>query len=98
MIKSHLLYQLSYAPGTSRESLRKSRSFSKAPPRCPAADAIFPGLFRPCADSEKAAGFRRLFLHFANLRRFGAALRSKPLGGASAVMVVAVVVVMIPVM
>jgi hypothetical protein len=30
MIKSHLLYQLSYAPGTGPESLRKRASFSKA--------------------------------------------------------------------
>jgi hypothetical protein len=36
MIKSHLLYQLSYAPGTGPESLHKKASFSKAPPRCPA--------------------------------------------------------------
>jgi hypothetical protein len=36
MIKSHLLYQLSYAPGTGRESLHKRASFSKAIPRCPA--------------------------------------------------------------
>src|SRR6267378_7137065 len=36
MIKSHLLYQLSYAPGTGPESLRKRASFSKATPRCPA--------------------------------------------------------------
>jgi hypothetical protein len=32
MIKSHLLYQLSYAPGTGPESLRKRPSFSKATP------------------------------------------------------------------
>ena len=37
LIKSQLLYQLSYAPGTSvQESLRKSRSCSKASRRCPA--------------------------------------------------------------
>ena|SRR5579863_993398 len=42
MIKSHLLYQLSYAPGTGPESLRKRASFSKATPRCPAAGEVFP--------------------------------------------------------
>ena len=42
LIKSQLLYQLSYAPGTGvQESLRKSRSFSKAPPRCPAKERQF---------------------------------------------------------
>jgi hypothetical protein len=30
LIKSQLLYQLSYAPGTGPESLRKRASFSKA--------------------------------------------------------------------
>src|SRR5260370_40822783 len=44
MIKSHLLYQLSYAPGTGPESLRKSASFSKATPRCPANRRGFPAL------------------------------------------------------
>src|SRR3984885_13100076 len=44
MIKSHLLYQLSYAPGTGPESLRKRASFSKATPRCPASRWGFPGL------------------------------------------------------
>src|SRR6266436_4979695 len=43
MIKSHLLYQLSYAPGTGPESLRKRASFSKATPRCPANRPGFPG-------------------------------------------------------
>jgi hypothetical protein len=43
MIKSHLLYQLSYAPGTGPESLRKRASFSKAIPRCPAREWSFPG-------------------------------------------------------
>src|SRR5258708_9365599 len=43
MIKSHLLYQLSYAPGTGPESLRKRASFSKATPRCPAKRRGFPG-------------------------------------------------------
>src|ERR1700716_1219174 len=43
MIKSHLLYQLSYAPGTGPESLRKRASFSKATLRCPAKQRGFPG-------------------------------------------------------
>src|SRR5665213_2098378 len=43
MIKSHLLYQLSYAPGTGPESLRKRASFSKATPRCPASRRSIPG-------------------------------------------------------
>src|SRR5258708_32899119 len=43
MIKSHLLYQLSYAPGTGPESLRKRASFSKAIWRCPANRRGFPG-------------------------------------------------------
>ena len=45
MIKSHLLYQLSYAPGTGPESLRKRASFSKATPRCPANVRDIPWLF-----------------------------------------------------
>ena len=36
LIKSQLLYQLSYAPATGPESLRKRASFSKVTPRCPA--------------------------------------------------------------
>src|SRR5579862_7029519 len=37
LIKSQLLYQLSYAPGTVRKGAnRKRASFSKATPRCPA--------------------------------------------------------------
>ena len=36
MIKSHLLYQLSYAPGLGPENLLKRASFSKAIPVCPA--------------------------------------------------------------
>src|SRR5258707_2797030 len=43
LIKSQLLYQLSYAPGTGPESLRESASFSKATPRCPANRRDFPG-------------------------------------------------------
>src|ERR1700738_2853274 len=49
MIKSHLLYQLSYAPGTGPESLRKRASFSKATPRCPANRQ---GFSRPSARLE----------------------------------------------
>src|SRR6202022_3809721 len=45
MIKSHLLYQLSYAPGTGPEGLRKRASFSKATPRCPAREQDIPQLF-----------------------------------------------------
>jgi hypothetical protein len=56
MIKSHLLYQLSYAPGTGRESLRKRASFSKATPQCPANRQGFPGRWQ----IEKAAGIQRL--------------------------------------
>src|ERR1700720_4912477 len=47
MIKSHLLYQLSYAPGTGPESLRKRASFSKATPRCPANRRVFPAIGTP---------------------------------------------------
>jgi hypothetical protein len=64
MIKSHLLYQLSYAPGTGPESLRKRASFSKAPPRCPASRRNIPRPFQRGAGGKKAAGFRRLFMHF----------------------------------
>src|SRR4051812_37929876 len=43
MIKSHLLYQLSYAPGAKRpgKAFVKSRSFSKATPHCPAKPGHF---------------------------------------------------------
>ena len=48
LIKSQLLYQLSYAPGTGPEKgHRKSGSFSKATFRCPARLWAFPGLRRP---------------------------------------------------
>src|SRR6202790_4623193 len=69
MIKSHLLYQLSYAPGTGPESLRKRASFSKATLRCPANAGGFPCPVEGSYMSEKPAGFRRLFLPFRALQR-----------------------------
>src|ERR1700719_4570213 len=57
MIKSHLLYQLSYAPETGRESLRKRASFSKASPRCPASRCGIPGLSASPGKIKKAAEF-----------------------------------------
>jgi hypothetical protein len=48
LIKSQLLYQLSYAPGTGPEKTRYKRaSFSKATLRCPANLWDFPGPGRP---------------------------------------------------
>src|SRR6202790_5327592 len=50
LIKSQLLYQLSYAPGTGPESLRKRASFSKATPRCPANRRGIPRPSAPLAE------------------------------------------------
>jgi hypothetical protein len=61
LIKSQLLYQLSYAPGTDPESLRKRASFSKATPRCPANRQRFSRTRAPGPSWRNAAGFRRLF-------------------------------------
>jgi hypothetical protein len=48
LIKSQLLYQLSYAPGTGPEKGRYRRaSFSKATLRCPASLWVFPTRGRP---------------------------------------------------
>src|SRR4051795_12814014 len=62
MIKSHLLYQLSYAPGSCPEKPCKRASFSKATPRCPANWGEFS---RPLASPRNGkkplnfSGFRR---------------------------------------
>ena len=59
MIKSYLLYQLSYAPvgRRSRKSPRKRASFSKATPGCPAKmEPVFPG-FGGSRKMQKTAGF-----------------------------------------
>jgi hypothetical protein len=62
MIKSHLLYQLSYAPGSCPEKPCKRASFSKATPRCPASRSEFS---RPLASPRNGkkplefSGFRR---------------------------------------
>src|SRR5450631_196987 len=64
MIKSHLLYQLSYAPGTGPESLRKRASFSKATPRCPARRRVIPRPSRRVKTAEKPpdpGGFSQSF-------------------------------------
>ncbi|MDE2244408.1 MAG: hypothetical protein KGK01_18890, partial [Bradyrhizobium sp.] len=64
MIKSHLLYQLSYAPGTSREKpllVTCARRLAKRPYDVQQGSGVFPtrqhGL-----NIRKATGFRWLFL------------------------------------
>ena len=53
LIKSQLLYQLSYAPGTCPETiLARGPSFSKAIPLCPASWAIFPDFYRLFEQAE----------------------------------------------
>src|ERR1700733_1570269 len=83
MIKSHLLYQLSYAPGTGRESLRKRASFSKAIPRCPANLWSFPGPLGdpPMAKKPPDSG------GFSEVWRVSPPASSKPPGVAPAAMV-----------
>src|SRR6185312_14016555 len=85
MIKSHLLYQLSYAPGTGRESLRNCGSFSKATSRCPASQRGFPGgrARQPNRKSRRISG--------------GFLPRSEPLGAASVAAILAAARVTIPV-
>ena len=83
MIKSHLLYQLSYAPGTGPESLRKRASFSKATPRCPANRRGFPGPSARAGNAKKppeSGGFSWI----STDRR---AARLEPLGAAAAAMI-----------
>src|ERR1700749_1996099 len=65
MIKSHLLYQLSYAPGANRpgKAFVKSRSFSKATPRCPART----GDFSPFKPKPAARPRRRISATFPGL-------------------------------
>src|SRR4051812_38176034 len=67
MIKSHLLYQLSYAPGSwSGKSPRKRASFSKATPGCPASRAKFSRALADCQNGKKPldfSGFRRCSEH-----------------------------------
>ena len=53
MIKSHLLYQLSYAPGTGPESLRKRASFSKATSPMSSKATGFSRSSRPLEESTK---------------------------------------------
>jgi hypothetical protein len=56
MIKSHLLYQLSYAPGTGPEkTLARGPSFSKATPRCPANWARFSRPLEGARNGEKSS-------------------------------------------
>src|SRR4051812_42309489 len=58
MIKSHLLYQLSYAPGSwSGKSPRKRASFSKATPGCPASRAKFSRALADRRNSKKPLDF-----------------------------------------
>gem|GEM_PF-2592975 len=67
MIKSHLLYQLSYAPGTGPESLRKRASFSKATPRCPASRRGIPRPRQHHTKPEKppeTGGFSCVFIYW----------------------------------
>ena len=81
MIKSHLLYQLSYAPGTGPESLRKRASFSKATPAMSSKPAgVFPAMTRLPRNGEKAAGIRRLLLSLRSSRQTCAvrAARDRP--------------------
>ena len=55
MIKSHLLYQLSYAPGTGPEkTLARGPSFNKATPRCPANWTRFSRLLEGARNGEKS--------------------------------------------
>src|SRR6185312_12070561 len=93
MIKSHLLYQLSYAPGTGRESLRNSGSFSKATSRCPASQRGFPGGRVRQPNRKKPPDFGRLFDGFSK----GGWPRSEPLGAASVTAILAAARVTIPV-
>ena len=69
MIKSHLLYQLSYAPGTCPEIPRGTGSFSKANPRCPAMVGRFSPAHTTFTSREKAAEIQRLFRVLAGLPR-----------------------------
>jgi hypothetical protein len=47
MIKSHLLYQLSYAPGTGPEKpFARGRRLAKRPPDVQQAGGVFPALSR----------------------------------------------------
>ena len=60
MIKSDLLYQLSYAPGLVRKSLRKRASFSKATRDVQQTGPSFPGLWRAPEGKKPldSSGFR----------------------------------------
>jgi hypothetical protein len=87
LIKSQLLYQLSYAPGTGPEGLRKRASFSKATPRCPANRGRFSQpLRRPWHGKS-----RQIPAAFSMIWRAESA-RSEPLAAAGAVPIGAAIV------
>src|SRR5204863_846976 len=52
LIKSQLLYQLSYAPGTGSEKPSRGGSFSKATPHCPAKGPKFSRPLRSCRTAK----------------------------------------------
>ena len=85
MIKSHLLYQLSYAPGTGPESLRKSGSFSKATSGCPASRRGFPGHRPPPPNGKKPPDSGGFSVAFDG----PTAGRSEPLGAAAVAAILA---------
>jgi hypothetical protein len=61
MIKSHLLYQLSYAPGTARKAFARGRRLAKRPPDVQQSGGVFPAMSAQ-RKGEKAAGIQRLSL------------------------------------
>jgi hypothetical protein len=69
LIKSQLLYQLSYAPGASGpESLRKRRRLAKRPPDVQQSGPGFPCPSVRPVESGKAAGIQRLFANFRSIQ------------------------------
>ena len=65
MIKSHLLYQLSYAPGTwPRKAFARGRRLAKRPPDVQQTGGVFPAIGAGLK-YEKAAGIRRLSPNFS---------------------------------
>src|SRR5258705_13618547 len=66
LIKSQLLYQLSYAPGRARKAFARGRRLAKRPPNVQQTGGIFPG-HRHGHSNEKAAGIQRLFLMFRSI-------------------------------
>jgi hypothetical protein len=90
MIKSHLLYQLSYAPGNRpRKAFARGRRLAKRFPDVQQAYAIFPGRFgaAPAAKKPPVSG------GFSEISIDQRTARSKPLGVPPAAMVAALAAV-----